>query len=189
MPFVWSPCIHLRLSEGSVLAHRYRRGGVGGAGAILACGLGQARRERVAARPVGCAGDPCAPRAAPLRTAHSACLRRHHGQGGIGIRGESRRQDAERLPKSHQGQDGDGEAQLGRRLQGRPGVPRWLHGEARASRLGAPVSLRTALAHVPLVPSQNIAMEDTEEYVNGQLKKRYGDCFVRGNNVLYISQL
>jgi len=35
----------------------------------------------------------------------------------------------------------------------------------------------------------NIAMEDTEEYVNGQLKKRYGDCFVRGNNVLYISQL
>jgi len=28
----------------------------------------------------------------------------------------------------------------------------------------------------------NIAMEQTEEYVNGQLKARYGDCFIRGNN-------
>eukprot|EP00968_Pinguiococcus_pyrenoidosus_P014457 scaffold1307_cov200-Pinguiococcus_pyrenoidosus.AAC.146 len=33
----------------------------------------------------------------------------------------------------------------------------------------------------------NIAMEQTEEYVNGQLKAKYGDCFIRGNNVLYIS--
>ena len=28
----------------------------------------------------------------------------------------------------------------------------------------------------------NIAMEQTEEYVNGQLKHKYGDCFIRGNN-------
>lgn len=28
----------------------------------------------------------------------------------------------------------------------------------------------------------NIAMEQTEEYVEGQLKNRYGDCFIRGNN-------
>lgn len=28
----------------------------------------------------------------------------------------------------------------------------------------------------------NIAMEQTEEYVNGQLKTKYGDCFIRGNN-------
>jgi U6 snRNA-associated Sm-like protein LSm6 len=28
----------------------------------------------------------------------------------------------------------------------------------------------------------NIAMEQTEEYVDGQLKNRYGDCFLRGNN-------
>ncbi len=28
----------------------------------------------------------------------------------------------------------------------------------------------------------NIAMEQTEEYVDGQLKERYGDCFIRGNN-------
>ncbi|CAG8599203.1 11915_t:CDS:2 [Ambispora gerdemannii] len=33
----------------------------------------------------------------------------------------------------------------------------------------------------------NIALEQTEEYVNGQLKNRYGDAFIRGNNVLYIS--
>jgi U6 snRNA-associated Sm-like protein LSm6 len=33
----------------------------------------------------------------------------------------------------------------------------------------------------------NIALEQTEEYVEGQLKNRYGDCFVRGNNIMYIS--
>lgn len=33
----------------------------------------------------------------------------------------------------------------------------------------------------------NIAMEQTEEYVHGQLKGKYGDAFIRGNNVLYIS--
>jgi len=35
----------------------------------------------------------------------------------------------------------------------------------------------------------NVALEQTEEYVNGQLKRKYGDCFVRGNNVLYIRRL
>mmetsp|Transcript_19306 Transcript_19306/g.36987 ORF Transcript_19306/g.36987 Transcript_19306/m.36987 type:complete len:90 (-) Transcript_19306:361-630(-) len=33
----------------------------------------------------------------------------------------------------------------------------------------------------------NIAMEQTEEYQNGQLKNKYGDAFIRGNNVMYIS--
>uniref|UniRef100_A0A5S6R4M2 U6 snRNA-associated Sm-like protein LSm6 n=1 Tax=Trichuris muris TaxID=70415 RepID=A0A5S6R4M2_TRIMR len=33
----------------------------------------------------------------------------------------------------------------------------------------------------------NIAMEQTEEYLDGQLKSKYGDAFIRGNNVLYIS--
>jgi LSM domain len=28
----------------------------------------------------------------------------------------------------------------------------------------------------------NIAMEQTEEYLDGQLKAKYGDCFIRGNN-------
>jgi hypothetical protein len=31
----------------------------------------------------------------------------------------------------------------------------------------------------------NIAMEQTEEYVDGQLKAKYGDCFIRGNNGEY----
>ncbi|KAF8816855.1 Sm-like ribonucleoprotein [Phlegmacium glaucopus] len=33
----------------------------------------------------------------------------------------------------------------------------------------------------------NIALEQTEEHVNGAITNRYGDAFVRGNNVLYIS--
>ena len=28
----------------------------------------------------------------------------------------------------------------------------------------------------------NIALEKTEEYVNGRLRRTYGDAFVRGNN-------
>ncbi|KAG8910528.1 U4/U6-U5 snRNP complex subunit lsm6 [Tulasnella sp. 418] len=33
----------------------------------------------------------------------------------------------------------------------------------------------------------NIAMEQTEEYVNGAITNKYGEAFIRGNNVLYIS--
>ncbi|KAJ1613609.1 small nuclear ribonucleoprotein [Cryptosporidium canis] len=33
----------------------------------------------------------------------------------------------------------------------------------------------------------NIAMEDTEEYVDGKFVESHGDTFIRGNNVLYIS--
>ncbi|RKP08951.1 Sm protein F-like protein [Thamnocephalis sphaerospora] len=33
----------------------------------------------------------------------------------------------------------------------------------------------------------NIALEQTEECVNGEVKNRFGDAFIRGNNVLYIS--
>merc|ERR1712038_1104246 len=33
----------------------------------------------------------------------------------------------------------------------------------------------------------NIVLEQTEEYVNGDLKNKYGDAFIRGNNALYIS--
>ncbi|KYK60002.1 U6 snRNA-associated Sm-like protein LSm6 [Drechmeria coniospora] len=33
----------------------------------------------------------------------------------------------------------------------------------------------------------NIALEKTEEYVNGTKRREYGDAFVRGNNVMYIS--
>ncbi|KAH1841079.1 U4/U6-U5 snRNP complex subunit lsm6 [Aspergillus fumigatus] len=33
----------------------------------------------------------------------------------------------------------------------------------------------------------NIALERSEEFVDGKLKRSYGDAFIRGNNVLYIS--
>ncbi len=33
----------------------------------------------------------------------------------------------------------------------------------------------------------NIALEQTEEYRNNQLLAKYGDAFIRGNNVLYIA--
>jgi len=33
----------------------------------------------------------------------------------------------------------------------------------------------------------NIALEKCQEFVNGELRRTYGDAFVRGNNVLYIS--
>ncbi|KAG7440518.1 Sm-like ribonucleoprotein [Guyanagaster necrorhizus] len=33
----------------------------------------------------------------------------------------------------------------------------------------------------------NIALEQTEEHANGRVTNRYGDAFIRGNNVLYIS--
>lgn len=33
----------------------------------------------------------------------------------------------------------------------------------------------------------NIAMEQTEEYVNGIVTNRYGDTFIRGNNGAYLA--
>jgi U6 snRNA-associated Sm-like protein LSm6 len=33
----------------------------------------------------------------------------------------------------------------------------------------------------------NIAMEQTEEYIDGQLKAQYGDAFIRGNNGKILS--
>ena len=33
----------------------------------------------------------------------------------------------------------------------------------------------------------NIAMEQCEEYEGGQLKSKFGDVFIRGNNVMYIA--
>ena len=31
----------------------------------------------------------------------------------------------------------------------------------------------------------NIVMEQTEEYVDGELQNKYGECFIRGNNGLW----
>ncbi|KDE02789.1 U6 snRNA-associated Sm-like protein LSm6 [Microbotryum lychnidis-dioicae p1A1 Lamole] len=35
----------------------------------------------------------------------------------------------------------------------------------------------------------NIALENTEEWVQGKKTNEFGDAFVRGNNVLYISKM
>lgn len=32
----------------------------------------------------------------------------------------------------------------------------------------------------------NVALEQTEEYERGIKKSQLGDCFIRGNNVMYI---
>lgn len=33
----------------------------------------------------------------------------------------------------------------------------------------------------------NIVLEQTEEYISGEFKRKYGEAFIRGNNVFYIS--
>uniref|UniRef100_A0A914S004 Sm domain-containing protein n=1 Tax=Parascaris equorum TaxID=6256 RepID=A0A914S004_PAREQ len=52
----------------------------------------------------------------------------------------------------------------------------WNHREARRRE----AELRRILSC--LDGFMNIALEQTEEYSNGQLKNKYGDAFIRGNN-------
>ncbi|KAJ1881649.1 U4/U6-U5 snRNP complex subunit lsm6, partial [Coemansia sp. S17] len=47
-------------------------------------------------------------------------------------------------------------------------------------RLNSGVDYRGVLAC--LDGYMNIALEQTEEYVDGELRNRYGDAFIRGNN-------
>ena len=67
----------------------------------------------------------------------------------------------------------------------RGAVPPQVTGRPVVVKLNTGVDYRGVLAC--LDGYMNIAMEQTEEYVNGQLKNKYGDAFIRGNNVLYIS--
>ncbi|KYN26802.1 U6 snRNA-associated Sm-like protein LSm6 [Trachymyrmex cornetzi] len=60
-----------------------------------------------------------------------------------------------------------------------------IHGRPVVVKLNSGVDYRGVLACID--GYMNIALEQTEEYVNGQLKDKYGDAFIRGNNVLYIS--
>ncbi|CEG83356.1 Putative U6 snRNA-associated Sm-like protein LSm6 [Rhizopus microsporus] len=54
--------------------------------------------------------------------------------------------------------------------------------------LGQPVKVKLNSGTLACLDGyMNIALENTEEYVDGRLKNRYGDTFIRGNNVLYIS--
>jgi hypothetical protein len=52
------------------------------------------------------------------------------------------------------------------------------------------VCLLILAVFLPPSPSpgyMNVALEQTEEYVDGHLKAKHGDSFIRGNNILYIS--
>ena len=60
-------------------------------------------------------------------------------------------------------------------------------GKAVVVRLNSGVDYRGVLAC--LDGFMNIAMEQTEEYVDGQLKSRYGDCFIRGNNGMFFDAI
>jgi len=62
---------------------------------------------------------------------------------------------------------------------------RSIKGKRVQVRLNSGVSYRGTLAC--LDSYLNVAMEDTSEYVGGQLKRRYGDCFLRGNNVAWLA--
>ncbi|PKA54838.1 putative small nuclear ribonucleoprotein F [Apostasia shenzhenica] len=65
-------------------------------------------------------------------------------------------------------------------IRGRPVVVKLNSGVDYRGPLSAPFLGFCILAC--LDGYMNIAMEQTEEYVNGQLKNKYGDAFIRGNN-------
>lgn len=46
---------------------------------------------------------------------------------------------------------------------------------------------QTGIFHVFCSTNYSSIAFISEEYQNGMLKKKYGDAFIRGNNVLYIS--
>ena len=53
-------------------------------------------------------------------------------------------------------------------------MSRWLHEHRYGRNGGAYHHARTLCSNPMTIPLQ--------EYVNGQLKCKYGDCFIRGNN-------
>ncbi|KAF3928688.1 hypothetical protein AA313_de0201529 [Arthrobotrys entomopaga] len=55
-----------------------------------------------------------------------------------------------------------------------------IHGAPITVKLNSGVEYKGELQSVD--GYMNIALENTEEYVNGQRKNRYGDVFIRGNN-------
>ncbi|KAL5233128.1 hypothetical protein ACI65C_000538 [Semiaphis heraclei] len=60
-----------------------------------------------------------------------------------------------------------------------------IHGRPVVVKLNSGVDYRGVMACID--GYMNIALEQTEEYINGELKNKFGDSFIRGNNVLYIS--
>ncbi|CAC9895506.1 unnamed protein product [Aureobasidium pullulans] len=54
--------------------------------------------------------------------------------------------------------------------------------------IGAPVTVKLNSGVVYRVDGyMNIALEQTKEIVDSKMRRNYGDAFVRGNNVMYIS--
>jgi U6 snRNA-associated Sm-like protein LSm6 len=74
-------------------------------------------------------------------------------------------------------------------------LPKRSPGDFLKSVVGKPVSVKLTSGAdckgilVCLDPYMNIALEQAEEWENGSLVQKYGDCFLRGNNVLYVSTL
>lgn len=62
-----------------------------------------------------------------------------------------------------------------RSLMGRPVIVRLYSGVDYRGVLGA------------IDGFMNVALEQTDEYVDGTFRKKYGDCYIRGNNVLYLT--
>ncbi|KAH9888198.1 like-Sm domain-containing protein [Xylariomycetidae sp. FL2044] len=60
-----------------------------------------------------------------------------------------------------------------------------LHGNPVTVKLNSDVVYKGDLQSID--GYMNIALEKTEEYVNGVKRRTYGEAFVRGNNVMYIS--
>ncbi|KAG7101506.1 U6 snRNA-associated Sm-like protein LSm6 like [Verticillium longisporum] len=71
------------------------------------------------------------------------------------------------------------------RGQGPLKLPQRHHRQRRHRKLNSGVVYKGELQSVD--GYMNIALEKTEEYVNGTKRRSYGDAFVRGNNVMYIS--
>ncbi|GJN93283.1 hypothetical protein Rhopal_006330-T1 [Rhodotorula paludigena] len=77
--------------------------------------------------------------------------------------------------------------QQGTELPGPGAFLKGVVGQPVVVRLNSGVDYRGVLSC--LDGYMNIALEQTEEYVDGHKTNDYGDAFVRGNNVLYISRL
>lgn len=87
-----------------------------------------------------------------------------------------------RLPQRYYRCTCDGQAELWDRLQGYGVFP--LASKSHVFGLTAPIAgeLQSVDGYM------NIALEKCEEYVNGRLRRTYGDAFVRGNNGQFALQ-
>lgn len=60
-----------------------------------------------------------------------------------------------------------------------------ISGKSVVVKLNSGVDYRGHLACLDAF--MNVVLEQTEEYMHGELVKKHGDAFIRGNNVLYLS--